>query len=101
MEQKAVYVIDGHRINDRQSFYDEISEKLIPGVYWGRNLDAFDDILRGGFGTPDAGFIIRWDAAEESRLALGSELFDTLVEIIRDHGAGGRRARDGVELQLA
>lgn len=27
---------------------------------WGTDLDAFNDILRGGFGTPQGGFILRW-----------------------------------------
>ena len=26
----------------------------------GRNLDAFNDILRGGFGAPEEGFVLVW-----------------------------------------
>jgi hypothetical protein len=44
---------------------------LIPGVEWGRNLDAFNDILRGGFGTPERGFVLRWLNSGSSREALG------------------------------
>jgi hypothetical protein len=33
---------------------------LVPESAWGNNVDAFDDILRGGFGTPEDGFTIRW-----------------------------------------
>ena len=47
------------------------SRVLIPGAPWGRNLDAFNDILRGGFGTPDGGFILRWKNAQVSRDRLG------------------------------
>jgi RNAse (barnase) inhibitor barstar len=32
------------------SFYQEISEKLCNGFNMGKNLDAFNDVLRGGFG---------------------------------------------------
>ncbi|MCK6484092.1 MAG: barnase inhibitor [Phycisphaerae bacterium] len=32
---------------------------LIPGARWGRPLNAFNDILRAGFGTPEAGFIVK------------------------------------------
>lgn len=65
------YVLDGARIGSLEQFYDEVSEVLIPGAYWGRNLDAFDDILRGGFGTPEGGFVIRWSGAGVSRENLG------------------------------
>ena len=49
------YVLDGFRITTLETFYEEISRVLIPGRQWGRNLDAFNDILRGCFGTPDEG----------------------------------------------
>jgi len=50
-----VFVIDGFQFSTLDGFFDEISRKLIPGAQWGRNLDAFNDILRGGFGTPEEG----------------------------------------------
>lgn len=65
------YVIDGSRITSLETFYDEISRAVIPGSPWGRNLDAFNDILRGGFGTPDDGFKLIWSAAAFSKQALG------------------------------
>lgn len=65
------YVIDGSRITSLETFYDEISRAVIPGSLWGRNLDALNDILRGGFGTPDGGFKLRWSAAAFSKRALG------------------------------
>jgi hypothetical protein len=37
---------------------------------------------------------------ELMRRGEGETLFDTLVEIIRDHGPGGAKAEDGVELEL-
>ncbi len=46
------YVLEGRYITSRESFFDEVSRVLIPGAKWGRNLDAFNDVLRGGFGTP-------------------------------------------------
>src|SRR3954467_14839338 len=62
MHAKPTYEIDGRRFATLDEFYDEISRVLIPGSDWGHNLDAFNDILRGGFGTPDGGFTIRWRA---------------------------------------
>ena len=35
------------------------------------NLDAFDDVLSGGFGTPEEGFMFRWKNHEVSRVRLG------------------------------
>ena len=57
---KPRYEIDGARFEDLQGFYDEVSRKLIPGDSWGRNLDAFNDVLRGGFGTPPEEFTLVW-----------------------------------------
>jgi RNAse (barnase) inhibitor barstar len=71
MSPKITYEIDGIRFGTLEAFYDEISRVLIPGAEWGHNLDAFNDILRGGFGTPEGGFVLRWVNAELSRERLG------------------------------
>src|SRR6266571_5295179 len=68
---KRVYEIDGQRFSTLEEFYEEISRVLIPGAGWGRNLDAFNGILRGGFGTPDEGFRLVWRNAEASPVRLG------------------------------
>jgi len=68
---KPIIEIDGARFNTLDSFWDEISARLIPGARWGHNFDAFNDILRGGFGTPTGGFRFRWVNFQESRDALG------------------------------
>jgi Barstar (barnase inhibitor) len=44
---KPTFEIDGLRFHTLEEFFDEVSEILIPGADWGRNLDAFNDILRG------------------------------------------------------
>ena len=68
---KPIIEIDGARFNTLGSFWDEISARLILGARWGRNFDAFNDILRGGFGTPTGGFRLRWVNFQRSREALG------------------------------
>jgi RNAse (barnase) inhibitor barstar len=65
------YEIDGSRFSTLEEFYDEISQVLIPGVFWGHNLDGFNDILRGGFGTPETGFRLVWKNSHLSRESLG------------------------------
>lgn len=67
MSQKPVYEIDGSRFGILEGFFDEISRVLVPDAHWGRTLDAFNDILRGGFGTPDGGFTLRWTDSALSR----------------------------------
>ena len=93
-------VLDGARIHDLESFYDEVERVMTRGARWGRNLDAFHDILRGGFGTPDGGFVLVWQDSLSSQAALGSELFETLVDIVREHGPAGPEAEDNVRLRL-
>jgi len=68
---KHTYVIDGARFSTLESFFDEISRVMVPNHEWGRNLDAFNDILRGGFGTPEEGFDLRWVNSATSREKLG------------------------------
>jgi RNAse (barnase) inhibitor barstar len=66
-----VYEINGMDFASLEGFYDAISTKLIPDATWGRNLDAFNDILRGGFGTPREGFVLRWKNTQVSQERLG------------------------------
>jgi hypothetical protein len=54
-----------------KSFSTEVSRVVIPAATWARNLDAFDDILLGGFGTPRGGFVIVWKSSDLSRKRLG------------------------------
>jgi len=68
---KVVYEIDGRDFATLEEFYGVVGRVLIPEAKWGRNLDAFNDILRGGFGTPEGGFILRWKNSAVSRERLG------------------------------
>ena len=65
------YTIDGNDFTTLEGFYEIIGAVLIQDSEWGHNLDAFNDILRGGFGTPDNGFQIRWINSDASRQNLG------------------------------
>ena len=55
------FVLDGRSFRDLAGFFDAGTIALGTGS-WGRNLDAVNDILRGGFGTPEGGFVLRWPA---------------------------------------
>lgn len=68
--RKPVFELDGGNFDSLEGFFDEVSRVLGTGP-WGRNLDAFNDVLRGGFGTPEGGFVLRWVNSATSRTALG------------------------------
>jgi RNAse (barnase) inhibitor barstar len=76
-----VYEIDGENFSTLEEFYDEVSRVLVPGTSWGRNLDAFDDILHGGFGTPEDGFTFRWTNHDLSRQRLGYPATERQLEL--------------------
>ena len=52
MDMREVFTIDGRRFSNMAGFYDEVERVFTFGLDWkiGRNLDAFNDILRGGLG---------------------------------------------------
>ena len=64
---KPSYEIDGSNFFTLEGFFEEVSSVLVPGAEWGKNLNAFNDILRGGFGTPEGGFVLKWRNAKLSR----------------------------------
>lgn len=68
--EKPVFVLDGSRFADLGGFARELSH-LIPEDTWEGNLNAFNDVLSGGYGTPDGGFVLRWLHSDQSRTALG------------------------------
>jgi RNAse (barnase) inhibitor barstar len=65
-----VLVIDGANFSDFDDFTREFS-RLLDNHTWRGNLDAFNDVLRGGFGTPENGWVLKWLNSESSRAALG------------------------------
>lgn len=68
---KSVVTIDGARFTDLSGFFDHFQERAGLGAAWAHNLDAFNDVLRGGFGTPQGGFVLLWQHHALSRQRLG------------------------------
>lgn len=68
---QRIYEIDGNNFSTIEEFAREFSEKLELDTYWNGNLDAFNDILHDGFGTPDEGFILVWKNSALSKELLG------------------------------
>jgi hypothetical protein len=72
-DARAVFVLDGERVHGLSGLWEEIDRVLLPpGTRWGKSLDAFNDVLRGGFGTPDEGFVLRVVNATALKRALGA-----------------------------
>jgi RNAse (barnase) inhibitor barstar len=68
---KKVYEIDGNNSSNLHEFATDFTNRLNLEIGWLGNLDAFNDILHGGFGTPDEGFILVWRNSELSKQRLG------------------------------
>jgi len=90
-----VFTLDGRHIVDEDSFYCAIGEAINgPGGYFGWNLDALDDCLRGGWGASPP-FTLQWECSAEARARLvghrppedgEAALFDLLLEIFKERG---------------
>jgi len=98
---QTVYEIDGLRFSTLEEFFVEVSRVLIPGADWGHNLDAFNDILRGGFGTPEAGFTLRWSNHTLSRERLDYPETVRQLELRLGHCRPSNRASTAGELAEA
>lgn len=90
---RRTFIIDGGRFDTMEGFYDEAERVFTRDLSWrmGRNLDAFNDVLRGGFGRHAYGepILIRWVDYEKSRRDLGPGRMDAIEQIILDTDHSG------------
>lgn len=94
--EPRVFRIDGRRITSEADFYREIGRAVNgPGGYFGRNLDALADCLRGGFGTPeDEPYAFEWQHSATSRRRLRAagphrrSFVDEVCAVFADSGVG-------------
>ena len=77
------YTVDGSRVTGAADFYTELGRAVNgPDGYFGGNLDALVDCLRGGFGTPDdEPFGFRLTHADDVRTALGAKLYAEVLDV--------------------
>lgn len=68
-------VIDGNHFDSLDGFYNEVEHIFTKDLSWktGRNFNAFNDVLRGGFGVHEYGepICIKWLHSAKSRKDLG------------------------------
>jgi hypothetical protein len=80
---KTEYMLDGSAFATLEEFSQHFSERVLGGYQWRGNLDAFNDVLRGGFGTPDDGFVLVWRDHALSRSRLGHAEMANRLERLR------------------
>ena len=83
IDERPVLVVGGSRFSDLEGFAEQFSS-FLTDYTWHGHLDAFNDLLRGGFGTPEGGFTLRWEHSDLSRVRLGhramAERFEALLQ---------------------
>ncbi|MGN0246365.1 MAG: barstar family protein [Lachnospiraceae bacterium] len=91
IDKEKWVLIDGRDINTLDDFFDVINEKLTDrsNASIGRNLNAFNDLLWGGFGVHEYNepLNIVWIFSEISKERLGTD-FKQILEIISQHESG-------------
>jgi RNAse (barnase) inhibitor barstar len=94
LRKKITLIIDGNNFETLEGFYSEADKILTKKLTWdtGHNLDAFTDLLRGGFGVHEYGepLLLIWKNSTKSKADLsmlkeGQSLYDILVTIIKGH----------------
>lgn len=90
----VIYRIDGRKIKSPSDFYREIGSTVNgSGGYFGRNLDALADCLRGGFGTPEKRpYEFEWQHSALSQRYLTEAVhgkpspFDAIRDVFKEAG---------------
>ena len=79
---KQTFIIDGAQFSSLEEFAQYFSNLVFEGHQWGGNLDAFNDMLYGGFGSPESGFVLRWNNSALSRQSLG---YPATIKWLEEH----------------
>ena len=97
--------LEGAKITNLEEFYNEIEKKLTKDLGWsiGRNLDAFNDVLRGGFGVHEYGESIAlvWLDVTKSQAYLGHQERADYLQKRLDAGYPFNRESLREQLELA
>ncbi|WP_405013496.1 barstar family protein [Kitasatospora sp. NBC_01539] len=90
-----VFHLDGTEVTGETAFYAALGAALhAPDGYYGSNLDALADCLRGGFG-PEPPFVLVWHASalaagrlDRRLLVAGREgsYFEAVLDVLREGG---------------
>lgn len=87
------FVLDGNNFCDIEGFYSEIDKILTKDLDFktGHNLNAYNDLLRGGFGVHEyeEPIVLQWLNFEKSKRELGDEFILLVLEITLDCNNSG------------
>jgi len=87
LKEMLTIELNGNNFSNLAEFYDEVERKMTKGLDWkiGRNLDAFNDVLSGGFGVNEVGenYQLTWTNALKSKSEL--QEYETLIKIIKEN----------------
>lgn len=91
------FMIDGNHFSDLEGFFTEIEKILTKNLDWktGHNLDAYNDLLRGGFGAHEyeEPIVLKWLNYEKSKRELGDKLILRILEITLDCNHSGHNCK--------
>lgn len=86
---KLQITIEGKNINDLESFFVEMDRILTKDLDWetGHNLNAFNDLLMGGFGVHDYNepIILIWKDFNTCKTLFNEELLSSILNLIHSH----------------
>jgi RNAse (barnase) inhibitor barstar len=68
---EVIYTIDGNDFENLTELSQVFSKTVLQNHTWHGNFNALNDLLRGGFGTPEGGFTLVWKNSGKSRDDLG------------------------------
>ncbi|MFT4526289.1 MAG: RNAse (barnase) inhibitor barstar [Bacteroidia bacterium] len=87
--ERLTVTIDGNSFLSFIGFYKEAERALTKDLKYrtGGNLDAFNDLLSGGFGVHEYDEPIKlvWTSFQKSREHLGQKMIETILDIIAGH----------------
>ena len=69
---KPNFIIDGSKFTTLEEFYEHICTDFSLPLWWGKNLDAFDELFHSDL-LPLNGYSIRWINISLSKQRLGYE----------------------------
>ena len=88
-DDDQLLIIPAGSVKSKSEFHDEMIRLLKLEDWYGRNLDAFNDVLRGGCGDVDpSDKIFVWKGHEQAKLALGEEYWNSIIECFKEANKG-------------
>jgi RNAse (barnase) inhibitor barstar len=81
---KKIYILDGKNFFTRTELLEEVGKVLFGEAHLVHDLNALNDVLEGGYGTPEEGFVLIWRNWEISKNRFGyDETVRTLGETLK------------------